>query len=112
MRVYFTQQQLLLRDKKGAKFLDRACVRCGCAIQVKNAVVKAAKDATHTDAHTDDKRGRKACARFKAARAAEEAAARAAAGGDGAGERQALGSLTIYFPLSVDLTDSDRVAAA
>ena len=62
MRVYFTQQQLLLRDKKGAKFLDRACVRCGCAIQVKNAVVKAAKDAAHTDAHTDDKRGRKAAA--------------------------------------------------
>ena len=29
MRVYFTQQQQILKKKKGAKFLDRACVRCG-----------------------------------------------------------------------------------
>ena len=27
MRVYFTQQQQILKKKKGAKFLDRACVR-------------------------------------------------------------------------------------
>jgi hypothetical protein len=45
MRVYFTQQQQIKKKKKGAKFLDRACVRA------------------------------------------------------------------IYFPLSVDSTDSDRVAA-
>jgi hypothetical protein len=34
MRVYFTHQQQIKKKKKGAKFLDRACVRCGCAIQV------------------------------------------------------------------------------
>ena len=42
MRVYFTQQQQILKKKKGAKFLDRACVRCGCAIQVADGAIKAA----------------------------------------------------------------------
>jgi hypothetical protein len=71
MRVYFTQQQQILKKKKGAKFLDRACVRCGCAIQVADGAIKAAKDAARVDAHKDDKRGRQACDRFREARAAD-----------------------------------------
>ena len=61
MRVYFTQQQQTKKKRKGAKFLDRACVRCGCAIQVADGAIKAAKDAARVDAHKDDKRGRQAC---------------------------------------------------
>ena len=95
MRVYFTQQQQILKKKKGAKFLDRACVRCGCAIQVADGAIKAAKDAARVDAHKDDKRGRQACDRFREARAAEEVAAAAAAGGGGGGQRQALGTLQV-----------------
>ena len=38
MRVYFTQQQQILKKKKGAKFLDRACVRCGCSRRSKSAL--------------------------------------------------------------------------
>jgi hypothetical protein len=41
MRVYFTQQQQTKKKRKGAKFLDRACVRCGCAIQVADGAIKA-----------------------------------------------------------------------
>ena len=72
MRVYFTQQQQTQKKRKGAKFLDRACVRCGCAIQVADGAIKAAKDAARVDAHKDDKRGRQACDRFREARAAED----------------------------------------
>ena len=75
MRVYFTQQQQTKKKRKGAKFLDRACVRCGCAIQVADGAIKVAKDATWVDAHKDDKRGRQACDHFREARAAEELAA-------------------------------------
>ena len=60
MRVYFTQQQQTQKKRKGAKFLDRACVRCGCAIQVADGAIKVAKDAARVDAHMDDKRGRQA----------------------------------------------------
>jgi ribosomal protein S27AE len=45
MRVYFTQLQQIKKKKKGAKFLDRACVRCGCGVQVADGAIKAAKDA-------------------------------------------------------------------
>ena len=95
MRVYFTQQQQTQKKRKGAKFLNRACVRCGCAIQVADGAIKAAKDAARVDAHMDDKRGRQACDRLREARATEEAAAAAAAGGGGGGQRHALGTLQV-----------------
>ena len=103
MWVYFTQQQQTKKKRKGAKFLDHACVRCGCAIQVADGAIKAAKDAARVDAHMDDKRGRQACDRLREARAAEEAAAAAAAGGGGGGQRHAAAAIA---------TTSARAAAA